>query len=484
MKWIGQHIWDFISRFRNKVYFENLEGGSSTTALVVDSEGRVFTNTLSAGGDGEASLVRLVVRYSEAVVKGDPVYVSGFHGSNGPVIMSKADSDDAAKMPAFGLADADYAQNAEGYAISLGNLTDLNTSSYSVGDTLYVASGGGLTNTKPLTQAKLIQNVGTVSRLNANNGQVEVTATGRANDVPNLNDGHIFYGDSNNQAVATRFSTLLPTGSESVDDLSDVDTSTTAPSTNDVLKWDGSNWVPAVYNATFTFSVNYNRLDVPNSGTQAWLLVLMGSGQYQSSIVHEVGYNNGPSGAFASAPTIARNGSYIASATGGYPLTTTSNGTVATSTALNYPSGLTAQGVAYIRFTVTATHSGTTDSNGPHFNIYFRNKKFFGPQAASSLTSTQIINLSDSDWMKSTTSNLSADAYTQAQVSITCNNQYVYYCYPSRISGTPVFKINGFGTTFTSLSNVDVTNSAGFEESFKVWQSPQSYDGSLTLTVE
>ncbi len=22
MKWIGQHIWDFISRFRNKVYFE------------------------------------------------------------------------------------------------------------------------------------------------------------------------------------------------------------------------------------------------------------------------------------------------------------------------------------------------------------------------------------------------------------------------------------------------------------------------------
>ncbi len=325
MKWIGQHIWDFISRFRNKVYFENLEGGSSTTALVVDSDGRVFTNTLSAGGGG----------------------------------------------------------------------------------------------------------------------------------------------------------------SESIDDLSDVDTSTTAPSTNDVLKWDGSNWVPAVYNATFTFSVNYNRLDVPDSGTQTWLLVLIGSGQWQSSIVHEVGYNNGPSGAFASAPTIARTGHSITGATGGYPLTTTSNGTVATSTALNYPSALsTTYGYAQVRFTVTATHSGTTDSNGPFFNVYFRNKKFFGPQAASSLTSTQIISLSDSDWMKSTNSNLSADAYTQAQVNITCSNQYVYYCYPSRISGTPVFKINGFGTTFTSLSDVDVTNSAGFEESFKVWQSPQVYNGSLTLVVE
>jgi hypothetical protein len=31
-----------------------------------------------------------------------------------------------------------------------------------------------------------------------------------------------------------------------IDDLSDVDTSTTAPTTNDFLKWGGSNWVPAL----------------------------------------------------------------------------------------------------------------------------------------------------------------------------------------------------------------------------------------------
>ena len=75
MKWIGQHIWDFISRFRNKVYFEDLEGNNSTTALVVDSEGRVFTNTLSAGsGNGEAAKVRLPVKFDESggISKGDP----------------------------------------------------------------------------------------------------------------------------------------------------------------------------------------------------------------------------------------------------------------------------------------------------------------------------------------------------------------------------------------------------------------------------
>ena len=36
------------------------------------------------------------------------------------------------------------------------------------------------------------------------------------------------------------------THTHAIDDLSDVDTSTTAPTTNDFLKWGGSNWVPAV----------------------------------------------------------------------------------------------------------------------------------------------------------------------------------------------------------------------------------------------
>jgi len=183
MKWIGQHIWDLASRFRDDVYFEDLQGSSETTALVIDGDGKVTTNSLIAGGNGESKLVRLEVRYGEAVSKGDPVYVSGYHGSVGPVIMSKANASNDGHMPAFGLADADYSINATGYAISIGNLQDLNTSSYSVGDTLYVATGGGLTNVKP-TGTNYIQNVATVSRSNANNGQIEVVATGRSNDVP------------------------------------------------------------------------------------------------------------------------------------------------------------------------------------------------------------------------------------------------------------------------------------------------------------
>ena len=50
MNWIGQHIWDLISRFRTTVYFENLETSSETNVLVVDSDGKV-TKISAAAGD-------------------------------------------------------------------------------------------------------------------------------------------------------------------------------------------------------------------------------------------------------------------------------------------------------------------------------------------------------------------------------------------------------------------------------------------------
>ena len=44
MKWIGEHIWDFVSRLRNKVYLEFLESSSEPCTLVVDSDGYVTKN--------------------------------------------------------------------------------------------------------------------------------------------------------------------------------------------------------------------------------------------------------------------------------------------------------------------------------------------------------------------------------------------------------------------------------------------------------
>ena len=44
MKWIGQHIWDFISRFRSDVYLEDLDDSIEKCTLVVDGDGKVYKN--------------------------------------------------------------------------------------------------------------------------------------------------------------------------------------------------------------------------------------------------------------------------------------------------------------------------------------------------------------------------------------------------------------------------------------------------------
>jgi hypothetical protein len=49
MKWIGQHIYDLIARFRNDVYLEDLSTTTETNVLVVDSDGKVSKTTVITG---------------------------------------------------------------------------------------------------------------------------------------------------------------------------------------------------------------------------------------------------------------------------------------------------------------------------------------------------------------------------------------------------------------------------------------------------
>ena len=52
MKWIGQYIWDKISRFRNEVYLESIETGTiaSGGSLGLDSNNKVVKASASSGG--------------------------------------------------------------------------------------------------------------------------------------------------------------------------------------------------------------------------------------------------------------------------------------------------------------------------------------------------------------------------------------------------------------------------------------------------
>ena len=123
------------------------------------------------------------------ISKGQAVYVTGTVGSTSVVEVALADCDDAAKMPAIGLAESTMAVNATGYVVVTGVLSGINTSAFTINGPLYVSTTAGvLTAIKPTGTSELIQNIGRATRINANNGEVVVLGPGRTADVPNAID--------------------------------------------------------------------------------------------------------------------------------------------------------------------------------------------------------------------------------------------------------------------------------------------------------
>jgi len=125
------------------------------------------------------------------ITKGAAVYISGYTTDTQ---ISLADNSSAATMPCFGLTSDAIANGATGVVVTAGELSGINTSSFTEGDELYVGTGGALTATKP-TGTALIQKVAKVAKA-AGSGDLLVMGAGRVNDLPNLPDGNIWIGDS------------------------------------------------------------------------------------------------------------------------------------------------------------------------------------------------------------------------------------------------------------------------------------------------
>ena len=154
------------------------------------------------------SVVRFTAKAGENITKGQAVYISGVFGEI--AVVSLADANDATKIPAFGLAEATVTTNSEVDVISFGTLTGLDTSGYSLGDILFVGTtAGALTNDPAGGETIKLQNIGKVQRVHVSNGSIKVGGAGRTNAVPNLDDGNIFIGDSNNKAISDSFTNVL-----------------------------------------------------------------------------------------------------------------------------------------------------------------------------------------------------------------------------------------------------------------------------------
>jgi len=49
MRWIGQHIWSLISRFRNDVYLESVTESAQDHVVGIDADGKLYKQDVSSG---------------------------------------------------------------------------------------------------------------------------------------------------------------------------------------------------------------------------------------------------------------------------------------------------------------------------------------------------------------------------------------------------------------------------------------------------
>jgi hypothetical protein len=92
-----------------------------------------------------------------SIARHTPVFVTGF---NTKTTIGKCDSDNIATFPVLGLTESAIGNNTEGLVIISGVVLDANTNSFTAGNILYVADGGGLTATQPATGSGAVAIVG------------------------------------------------------------------------------------------------------------------------------------------------------------------------------------------------------------------------------------------------------------------------------------------------------------------------------------
>ena len=250
--------------------------------------------------------------------------------------------------------------------------------------------------------------------------------------------------------------TTLP----SIDELSDADITTDPVAKNDVLKFNGTNFVPVVEGTTFTFSCTAFD-DGLTTG------ILAGSGEWQAAgaITYSATYNNGP-------PTTSDVKKSINGAA--YATIGVMDGAAYTSgdntDAVNYPTV-----DQYIRFRLDSD-DGTDSDIDYAAALYFYNYIYYGPSTTGSSFSEANV--------EALTGTISPSYTTSRAINAGVSN-YVVWAYPSRYTSIHASgaRFNSITMPFTAPETVSLANTAGLTENYKVFASTLTNLGNSTLTL-
>ncbi len=209
----GQAVWQANPVQPQTPWEQDIDGaGFSLTDVVIND----FASTVHADD------IHKEVRNETGgeLVKGDLIYPSGFSIGQNLVLVQKADATSMATMPAIGMVEETIANNAKGGMVQSGKLSGIDTSSFSVKDSIYVTTTPGVFGVRPTGATDQVQSMGIVLRSHATLGEIEVVGAGRVNDSPNLQDGRIWIGSAANLAVPLAVSGDITISNAGVADIS------------------------------------------------------------------------------------------------------------------------------------------------------------------------------------------------------------------------------------------------------------------------
>ena len=253
-------------------------------------------------------------------------------------------------------------------------------------------------------------------------------------------------------------------GVAGVDDLTDADTTTDSPALNEVLKWDGNNWVPGTAGDTDEFSFAVTEF---SDGLLTTAEIGSGTWQEIGAITFTATYDNGPPASASIA--ISANGAWESDSgwTSDTLTMTSPYAEKATGEVTNYPGDKDKT----ITFTLSADGEDDTQT------VTFRNQIRWGESAVGTgWSSAQIVALAGSA--------LSND-HTRNSMSITGvgANDYLVFACPASYSNlsSANFTYDGFIVNMESAETIEVTNDSGFVEDYEVYRSTEKNLGDHTL---
>ena len=185
---------------------DNLTTTGAVDAAGINISGSPLDFGDLAGATDNTAIIEVIKAAAGTISLGDVVQIVGHNGTLPTIEL--ADASAAATMPAIGIARETITEAASGIVVILGQVSGLDTSSFTEGDPVYVSeTAGDFTATAP-TGAALVQTIAIISRTNVSTGVIEVVGAGVQADLPNIAQNNVWLGNGSGVPTATSRSGL------------------------------------------------------------------------------------------------------------------------------------------------------------------------------------------------------------------------------------------------------------------------------------